>query len=330
MQAILVASGAIPLHRFAARRLSPALGVMLAYAYILYAPLHGALFFDFHFQPIAAAFILWMIDMFDERRTALFVLFFILAISCREDISVGLACFGLFLMLTGHRTRAGRVDLRRLGRLLRDAAVHHHAAGRQLGVRRDLQGPLPGRGAQLRRHREDDHHQPGLHLPDHADPGQAALPHPGAGAGGVPAAAPDLALAGGPARRLLHRADDRLRRDHQHRLPVLGPLRRLHLPGRSAGAGRVRDQRRWAGSAPSRRRGDRRRHAHHHLAGGPSRRAPGSSRATAPSTSSRSRPTRSSARSGSRRSPPGSRRKPSWGSAIGSCRTCRTTSTSTR
>jgi uncharacterized membrane protein len=107
MQAILVASGAIPLYRFAARRLSPSLGVVFAYAYILYAPMHGALFFDFHFQPIAAAFILWMIDMFDERRTALFVVFFILAISCREDISVGLACFGLFLMLTGYRTRAG-------------------------------------------------------------------------------------------------------------------------------------------------------------------------------------------------------------------------------
>jgi uncharacterized membrane protein len=107
MQAVLVASGAIPLYRFAARRLSPALGVVLAYAYMLYAPMHGAIFFDFHLQPIAAAFILWMIDMFDERRTALFVVFFILAISCREDISVGLACFGLFLMLTGHRTRAG-------------------------------------------------------------------------------------------------------------------------------------------------------------------------------------------------------------------------------
>ena len=107
MQAVLVASGAIPLYRFAARRLSPALGVVLAYAYLFYAPLHGALFFDFHFQPIAAAFILWMIDMFDERRTALFVVFFLLAISCREDISVGLATFGLFLMLVGHRTRAG-------------------------------------------------------------------------------------------------------------------------------------------------------------------------------------------------------------------------------
>jgi uncharacterized membrane protein len=107
MQAIIVASGAIPLYRFAARRLSPALGVVLSYAYMLYAPMHGAIFFDFHLQPLAAAFILWMIDMFDERRTALFVVFFILAISCREDISVGLACFGLFLMLTGHRTRAG-------------------------------------------------------------------------------------------------------------------------------------------------------------------------------------------------------------------------------
>jgi uncharacterized membrane protein len=107
MQAVIVASGAIPLYRFAARRLSPALGVVLAYAYMLYAPMHGAIFFDFHLQPLAAAFILWMVDFFDERRTALFVVFFILAISCREDISVGLASFGLFLMLTGHRTRAG-------------------------------------------------------------------------------------------------------------------------------------------------------------------------------------------------------------------------------
>ncbi|HEY4187207.1 MAG TPA: DUF2079 domain-containing protein, partial [Polyangia bacterium] len=107
MQAVLVASGAIPLYRFAARRLSPALGVVLAYAYLLYAPMHGAIFFDFHFQPIAAAFILWMIDMFDERRTVPFVVFFVLALSCREDVSVGLACFGLFLLLTGHRSRAG-------------------------------------------------------------------------------------------------------------------------------------------------------------------------------------------------------------------------------
>lgn len=107
IQAVLVGSGAIPIYRFAARRLSRPLAAVLAFAYLLYPPVHGATFFEMHFQPVAGAFLLWMIDMFDDRRTALFVAFFLLAIGCREDVPVGLCCFGLFLVLTGHRTRAG-------------------------------------------------------------------------------------------------------------------------------------------------------------------------------------------------------------------------------
>lgn len=109
LQATLLGLAGICVYRFAARRLPPWTAVLLTGAYYLYPPLHGAQFFDIHFQPLAAAFLLAAIDCFDARRMRLFTVFFILAILCREDISVGTAVFGLFLMFTGHRVRAGIV-----------------------------------------------------------------------------------------------------------------------------------------------------------------------------------------------------------------------------
>ncbi|HEY2903964.1 MAG TPA: DUF2079 domain-containing protein [Polyangia bacterium] len=111
MQAALLGLGGVCLYRFAARRLPPPTALALTVAYYLYPPLHGAQFFDIHFQPVAAAFLLAAIDCFDARRMRLFTVFFVLAITCREDISVGTAVFGLFLILTGHRVRAGAAIL---------------------------------------------------------------------------------------------------------------------------------------------------------------------------------------------------------------------------
>jgi uncharacterized membrane protein len=109
LQVVLLGAAGLCVYRFAARRIPRPMAVALTAAYYLYPPLHGAQFFDIHFQPVAAAFLLAAIDCFDRRRMWLFVVLFILAIGCREDISVGLAVFGLFLILTGHRPRAGLV-----------------------------------------------------------------------------------------------------------------------------------------------------------------------------------------------------------------------------
>lgn len=109
LQALLLGSAAIPLYRIAARRLSPWLSITIVLAYLFYPPLHGAQLFDFHFQPVAAAFLLWAFDCFDARRMRLFALFFLLAIGCREDVSPGTAVFGIFLILCGKRVRAGIV-----------------------------------------------------------------------------------------------------------------------------------------------------------------------------------------------------------------------------
>jgi len=109
MQAVLLALGAIPLYRIAARRLSRGTALVLVGAYLLYPPLHGSQMFDVHFQPIAIPFVLAALDFFDARRMKLFALFFVLALSCREDIPVGFAILGLALLVSGHRQRAGAV-----------------------------------------------------------------------------------------------------------------------------------------------------------------------------------------------------------------------------
>ncbi|HSS40187.1 MAG TPA: DUF2079 domain-containing protein, partial [Polyangia bacterium] len=107
LQCLLLGGAAIPLYRFAARRLPPAWALLVVGCYVLYPPLHGSQLFDFHFQPVAAAFLLAAIDAFDSRRMRLFWFFWLLAIGCREDVSMGTAILGLTLVLAGVRVRQG-------------------------------------------------------------------------------------------------------------------------------------------------------------------------------------------------------------------------------
>ena len=107
IQASVLGLGAIPLYRFASRRLSRGAACLIAVAYLLYPPMHGLQFYDFHFQPIASTFVLLVIDFVDARRYWLCALSFVVALGCREDVSIGLAVLGAFLILSGHRLRAG-------------------------------------------------------------------------------------------------------------------------------------------------------------------------------------------------------------------------------
>jgi uncharacterized membrane protein len=79
---------------------------VLTLAYLLYAPMHESNFYDVHFQKFAVPLTLWTLDMLDARRPVLFSLFFVLALGCREDVPIGFAVCGLYLLLTGKHTRA--------------------------------------------------------------------------------------------------------------------------------------------------------------------------------------------------------------------------------
>lgn len=108
LQSCALASGAVPIYRFAARRLSSRpIGSVLALAYLLYPAVHGANLYDFHFQPIAAACVLWAIDLLDDGRRVAFWILFGLGLSCREDISLMFFAYGAFLVVSGQRPRDG-------------------------------------------------------------------------------------------------------------------------------------------------------------------------------------------------------------------------------
>ena len=107
IQSCVLGLGAIPLYRFAARRLSAGSACLLAVAYLLYPPMHGLQFYDFHFQPIASTFVLFVIDFVDDERYLLCAIAFVVALGCREDVAIGLTILGVFLMLSGRLFRAG-------------------------------------------------------------------------------------------------------------------------------------------------------------------------------------------------------------------------------
>ena len=107
LQACILGLGAIPLYLFAVRRIPPWSACALAICYLLYPPMHGSNFYDFHFQPVAGTFVLLVIWAVDAKRWVWLTLSFIFALSCREDISVGLTLLGLYLALARYRSKAG-------------------------------------------------------------------------------------------------------------------------------------------------------------------------------------------------------------------------------
>ena len=107
LQSSILGLGAIPLYLFAVRRLPPSYACTLAICYLLYAPMHGSNLYDFHLQPLAGTFVLLTIWAVDAKRWVWLTISFIIALVCREDISVGLAMLGLYLLFARHRASAG-------------------------------------------------------------------------------------------------------------------------------------------------------------------------------------------------------------------------------
>ncbi|HEV8550827.1 MAG TPA: DUF2079 domain-containing protein [Polyangiaceae bacterium] len=109
IQSLFIGFGAVPLFLFARRHVSEAMAMLVALAYLAYYPLHGASFSEFQAVPVAAALIFTVIWAADARRHRILGVAFAAALLMREDVSVGLAVVGVFLLLTGYRPRVGLV-----------------------------------------------------------------------------------------------------------------------------------------------------------------------------------------------------------------------------
>lgn len=107
MQAAVLGFAAVPLYLFAATQLSRPFAAAVAIAYLLFAPLHGPNFYDFHWLPLAIFFHFWLYYALATHRTSLAVVMVAVLFAFREDVPVGLALLGLFLAVTGLRPRFG-------------------------------------------------------------------------------------------------------------------------------------------------------------------------------------------------------------------------------
>jgi hypothetical protein len=159
LQAVALGSGAIPIYRFAARRIPRSMAWMLAFAYLFYAPMHQANFYDVHFQPFGAVFTLWALDFLDLRR----FWFCFRCSSCWPSAAAKTSPSGS--SWSGSTSswpdsvRGWAPSVRPVGRLLRRHQVRRHAALRAVVVQRHVQGALPNGREFLCRRDEDLHHQ---------------------------------------------------------------------------------------------------------------------------------------------------------------------------
>ena len=107
MQAALLGGAAIPLYLFARRFITRGPALLISLAYLMFAPLHGPNFYDFHWLPVAIFFHFWLYYAIAARKNWLIVAMVLVLFSTREDIAVGLAMLGVFLFVTGARVRLG-------------------------------------------------------------------------------------------------------------------------------------------------------------------------------------------------------------------------------
>lgn len=109
IQSTLIGASAMPLFGFARKRLPEWLAAIVALAYLAYYPMHGASFSEFQYVPMAGFFVLTTVWAAETRRWIVFGIIFVVGITMREDIPIGMALVGGFLLLSGHRPLPGLI-----------------------------------------------------------------------------------------------------------------------------------------------------------------------------------------------------------------------------
>jgi len=109
IQALMMGAAAVPLYLHASLHLPRWTAALVACAYLLYPPLHGANLYDFHYLPLGVFFLWLALYAVEANRRVLAVVAVVLALTVREDVAACLAVVGLYLLLTGVAARAGAI-----------------------------------------------------------------------------------------------------------------------------------------------------------------------------------------------------------------------------
>lgn len=99
IQAAVVASSVIPVYFICKKRaFSNKLTLALCFIAVFFSALSTGTFYDFHENAFLPAFILWMIYFYEAKKNVPMFVFAALTLCVKEDASVYVAFFGLYLM----------------------------------------------------------------------------------------------------------------------------------------------------------------------------------------------------------------------------------------
>lgn len=107
LQAVWLGAGVVPVYLLArAKGVSRMGGLALAIAYALFPALHGANMYEFHSLSLLATVMLWLVYFAETERWKGYWLVIIPALLTREDVSLLLCCWSLYLLMCGRRDAA--------------------------------------------------------------------------------------------------------------------------------------------------------------------------------------------------------------------------------
>lgn len=109
LQSLLLGLSALPLYGFARRHVSDVMAAAIALSFLCYYPMHSANFSEFQNVPIATFFIFTLVWAAETRRWVICGVATAAALLLREDVPIGVAVVGGFMLLSGYRSFAGLV-----------------------------------------------------------------------------------------------------------------------------------------------------------------------------------------------------------------------------
>ncbi|MBM3254526.1 MAG: DUF2079 domain-containing protein, partial [Candidatus Omnitrophica bacterium] len=99
LQTIFLALAAYPLYLLARLRLGNVFALLISVSYLLYPPLGFMNIFETHFEIYAIFFLFFALYYFEKENFKKFLIFILLAISCKENVSLVVFMLGIYAFL---------------------------------------------------------------------------------------------------------------------------------------------------------------------------------------------------------------------------------------
>jgi uncharacterized membrane protein len=107
-QSVVIALGAWPIYLLARERLGTSLSALVfPLAYLLFPALQAANMFDFHPTTLVAGLLPYAFYFLEKRKYALFLLFSVLILACKEEMALLVVMLGIYALILQRNRRVG-------------------------------------------------------------------------------------------------------------------------------------------------------------------------------------------------------------------------------